>query len=399
MELRSPEAFWLLKNGVLTSYPSLKEDITCDIAVIGAGITGALISHSLNKAGFNTVVIDKRDVANGSTSATTSLLRYEIDTMLVDLVKIIGEEGAIACYRAGVHSLNTLEKLIKKEKLDGGYERKQSLQVAHDRSGIPKLLKEFLFRKKHGFNVTWLSSQEIYERYKMDSLPGILSKEGASIDAYLLAHELLLKNSHEGLRIFDHSAIKEIMYGDRVTITTEHGNRIECKRVIFCTGYETLSMFKEKYAKIKSTFVTVSEQNLNLFNELKDVVIWDTNNPYIYMRTTDDKRLLIGGEDIGYKYDRISDSLKSRKAEKLIAKAQQLFPSLHFTKDYNWAGAFGATKDGLPYMGAHPRYKNALFILGFGGNGITYSVQGINLVLKLLAGEDDPLLHYYRFNR
>lgn len=120
MELRSPEAFWLLKNGILTSYPSLKEDITCDIAVIGAGITGALISHSLNKAGFNTVVIDKRDVANGSTSATTSLLQYEIDTMLVDLVKLIGEEGAIACFRAGVHSLNTLEKLIKKEKLDGG---------------------------------------------------------------------------------------------------------------------------------------------------------------------------------------------------------------------------------------------------------------------------------------
>jgi glycine/D-amino acid oxidase-like deaminating enzyme len=50
-------------------------------------------------------------------------------------------------------------------------------------------------------------------------------------------------------------------------------------------------------------------------------------------------------------------------------------------------------------MGTHHRYKNALFILGFGGNGITYSVQGMKLVLKLLAEEEDPLLHYYRFDR
>ena len=85
MELRSPEAFWLLKNGILNSYPSLQENIKCDIAVIGAGITGALISHSLTKTGYNTVVLDKRDVANGSTAATTSLLQYEIDTAMVDL--------------------------------------------------------------------------------------------------------------------------------------------------------------------------------------------------------------------------------------------------------------------------------------------------------------------------
>lgn len=399
MQLRSPEAFWLLKNGILNSYPSLQEDIQCDITVIGAGITGALISHALHRAGYDTVVIDKRDVANGSSSATTSLLQYEIDTMMVDLARMIGEEGAVACYQAGVQSLRKLEKLVAKEKLDGGFELKQSLQVAHSRAAIPKLLKEFFFRKKHGLEVTWLSSKEIKERYKMDSFPGILSKEGASIDAFEFAHELFQKNSRRGLRVYDHTAIQDITYGDRVFIQTENEHRVECKRVVFCTGYEALSMFREKYAAIHSTFACVTEQDINLYDQLKNIIIWDTGNPYIYMRTTDDKRLLVGGEDIRYKYDGISDKLKGQKAEKLAKKTRQLFPSLHFTEDYNWAGAFGVTKDGLPYIGQHPRYKNALFILGFGGNGITFSIQGMNLVLKLLAGEDDPLLHYYRFDR
>lgn len=399
MELRSPEAFWLLKNGILNNYPSLQEDIRCDIAVIGAGITGALISHALHRAGYDTVVLDKRDVANGSSSATTSLLQYEIDTMLVDLAGMIGEEGAVACYRAGVQSLRTLEKLVAKEKLKGGFELKQSLQVAHSREAIPKLLKEFWFRKKHGFAVTWLSSEEIKERFKMDSFPGILSKEGASIDAFQFAHELFRKNSRRGLRVYDQTSIQKITYGDRVSVETKNGYRVECKRVIFCTGFEALSMFREKYADIQTTFACVCEQDINLYDELKDIIIWDTGDPYIYMRTTDDKRLLVGGEDITYKYDGISDKLKNRKADKLIKKTRKLFPTLRFTEDYNWAGAFGVTKDGLPYIGKHPRYQNALFILGFGGNGITFSVQGMNLVLKLLAEEEDPLLHYYRFDR
>ena len=108
MKLRSYEAFWLLKNGLMNSYPSLQEDIKCDIAVVGAGITGALISHTLHRAGYNTVVIDKRDVAAGSSSATTSMLQYEIDTPMIDLAEMIGEEGAVISYKAGIESLQIL---------------------------------------------------------------------------------------------------------------------------------------------------------------------------------------------------------------------------------------------------------------------------------------------------
>lgn len=118
------------------------------------------------------------------------------------------------------------------------------------------------------------------------------------------------------------------------------------------------------------------------------------------MRTTDDRRLLIGGEDVPHKYNGFTDKLKNKKANTLIAKVRQLFPTIRFTEDYNWAGAFGNTKDGLPYIGEHPDFPNAIFVLGFGGNGITFSVQGMRLVLKLLAREqNDPLLTHYRFNR
>jgi len=46
MDLRSGHPYWLLKNGLLASYPALKRNETCDVAVIGGGITGALVAHA-----------------------------------------------------------------------------------------------------------------------------------------------------------------------------------------------------------------------------------------------------------------------------------------------------------------------------------------------------------------
>jgi len=312
---------------------------------------------------------------------------------------MIGTEGAILCYKAGIDSLNILSDLVKKENLDAGFETKKSLQIAHSEYVIKDLKREYEFRKKYGLKVEWVTSEDIKRYYKMDSYPGILSENGASIDAFQFTQDLFSKNSQRGLRIYDHTLIKKINFGNPVVIITEEGFKVICKRVIFCTGFETFNMFRKRYANIVSTFACVSEQNFNLYDELKDLLIWDTGTPYIYMRTTDDKRLLVGGEDLPYRNSNIRDKIKNQKARKLLDKTKRLFPSLYFQEDYNWTGAFGTTKDSLPYIGEHPDFKNAVFVLGLGGNGITFSVQGMALVLKILAGEYDPLIYYYRFNR
>ncbi len=94
MDLVSPRPFWPLKNGLLSVYPALKEDLNCDVVVLGAGITGAFIAHRLAEEGLHIVVLDKRDVCAGSTSANTALLQYELDISLVDLTKRMGRADA-----------------------------------------------------------------------------------------------------------------------------------------------------------------------------------------------------------------------------------------------------------------------------------------------------------------
>ena len=85
MDLKSGYPFWAIKNGLLQTFPQLDRDETCEIAVIGGGITGALIAHELAEHGHDVTVLERRHVGWGSSAASTALLQYEIDTHMTEL--------------------------------------------------------------------------------------------------------------------------------------------------------------------------------------------------------------------------------------------------------------------------------------------------------------------------
>jgi glycine/D-amino acid oxidase-like deaminating enzyme len=117
------------------------------------------------------------------------------------------------------------------------------------------------------------------------------------------------------------------------------------------------------------------------------------------MRTTDDCRFLIGGEDEEFRDPEKRDELLTAKSKKLEKDYEKVFQNDQFITDFSWAGTFGETKDGLPYIGTHPDFKRSYFVLGFGGNGITFSVTGMDMVSDWLAGKSNPLTPYFAFGR
>ena len=62
MDLKSGYPYWAIKNGLMYAFPKLDADLSCDIVVVGAGITGALIADELAGHGHDVVVLDQRDV-------------------------------------------------------------------------------------------------------------------------------------------------------------------------------------------------------------------------------------------------------------------------------------------------------------------------------------------------
>jgi len=76
-----------------------------------------------------------------------------------------------------------------------------------------------------------------------------------------------------------------------------------------------------------------------------------------------------------------------------------IFPSIPFKTEFSWAGIFGSTKDGLPYIGAYRNLMNSFFALGFGGNGITFSQVAGEIIASLIRGKKNKNANIFSFER
>jgi glycine/D-amino acid oxidase-like deaminating enzyme len=112
MDLKSGYPWWAIRNGLPLDFPRLEGDLRCDVAIVGGGITGALIADEFARHGHDVAVVEERDAGWGSTAASTALLQYEIDTPLVDLAKRLGEADALLAYRACDSSVEDLESTL-----------------------------------------------------------------------------------------------------------------------------------------------------------------------------------------------------------------------------------------------------------------------------------------------
>ncbi len=218
MDLTSDFPFWTVRSGLIATYPPLERNIRCDVLVVGGGITGALLSHELHSRGIDCVVIDRRDIGHGSTSASTALLQYEIDTPLDELICKVGRLSAERAYSLGVEVIHRLEKLAQG---DAGFRRRPSLKLAQRPKDLGGLRSDFQARRRAGIGVRWLDVEALHS-LGISRAGAIRSTVGAEMDPYRMAHRLFQRLPG---RVYDRTEISR-HETSRYGITSGHGSRV-----------------------------------------------------------------------------------------------------------------------------------------------------------------------------
>jgi glycine/D-amino acid oxidase-like deaminating enzyme len=400
MDLRSHYPFWLLKHGIVKTYASVQESVKTDVVVMGAGITGALVSYNLCKAGFDVVMVDRRHVGQGSTAASTCLLQYEIDTPLYKLISIVGERNAVRSYKLCLEAVHKLQAMAANFKYVE-FTPKPSFQFASFKNDVKELETEYSLRKKHRISsVQWLEENDIYNKFSFKAPAGILSEDAAQLDAYRMTHSLIHTSVRRGLQIFDGTEVIKIKHHKRsVELVTDTSNTITARKLVICCGYESQRYIPKQVEELYSTYAVISEPFLQDRFWYKNSLIWETARPYLYLRTTSDNRILIGGKDDKFYNPGKRDAKLPLKSAQLVKTFHKLFPAIEFRPDFEWAGTFCNTKDGLPYIGSIPQRPNTYFALGFGGNGITFSHIAAEIITDLLQGKKNEDAAIFTFAR
>ncbi|WP_433925321.1 NAD(P)/FAD-dependent oxidoreductase [Stenotrophomonas nematodicola] len=401
MDLKSGYPWWAVRNGLIQAFPPLERDLRCDVLVVGGGITGALIADELSGHGHEVALIEQRDIGWGSTAASTALLQYEIDTHLLELAERYGHEAATLAYRACAEAIPALGDVARGLK-DVDFRRMDSLYLASRRRDVPRLMAEGQARRSAGLDARWLGPEALAERFDVDAGGALLTRQAARVDPYCLTYGLLKRVRRRGGHIHDRAVLHTLTPGTRgVTAQTESGATIRADHVVLAMGYANQRWIRQRVARNRSSYAFITDPvDAAVLGPLQRTMVWESARPYLYLRATGDRRLLVGGLDDAIDIPARRDRRVEGKADKLMKQLLDWFPRLAPTPAFSWAGTFAETADGLPFFGPHEQWgPRVQFAMAYGGNGITYSMIGAGLLRARIERRGHPLAALFGFDR
>ncbi|MHC2621349.1 glycine/D-amino acid oxidase-like deaminating enzyme [Bradyrhizobium huanghuaihaiense] len=373
------------------SIEPIADSFRCEVLIIGAGITGALVAERLTRQGRQVVIIDREIPSLGSTVASTAMLLWEIDRPLFELTQLYGFEKAIRCYRASHQAAKGLISLVAHHRIACQMRPRVSLYLAVDDS--PKLVQdEYALRSRSDLPSLFLDHGALLKRFGITRAGALLSRDAADADPVRLTHGLLDISLQRDARLLKANAVAYDSMASGVTVGLESGLSIEARRVVLATGYAMPDIVRPTAQQPASSWaIATRRQPANLWPE--QALIWEASRNYHYARTTADGRIILGGED-GHALIEpgARDDATPAKVRALKDYLKVLWPHASDHVTFSWSGAFDTTRDGLPLIGTVPGCKNIFAAFGYGGNGITFSFLAAELLATLFAGGSSPLL-------
>ena len=370
-----------------------------DVIIVGGGMSGALSALALADKGLSIAVLDKRQMATGSTMANTGLLQYSNDIMLHELIEQIGEKDAVRFYQLCLEAMENLKKTAERLPLNPDFISRPSIYYASDENDLKRIRKEYDTLTHYGFPCDFWDEVEICKHLPFSKPGAIVTYGDAEVNPYKFVNGLLQLVESMGVHLFEFTEVTDINDENGLLHISTSAGEFYADNVLFTTGYETLPVGKRIGADINRSYVIVTEPIDDSPIWHKNALIWESKRPYLYMRTTEDNRIIVGGLDEDEPQAPLSNESIMKHGAILKKQLQELFPELPIEINYAYCATFGESLDNLPFIGEHPSKRNHYYLLGYGGNGTVYSMLGSKILADIMTGKANSDAHIVQLER
>lgn len=369
-------------------------DHTFDVAIIGGGVNGASIAYQLSKQGRKVIIIEKEQIGCQASSAAAGMLaaqaELEHDGPLFQLA--IKSQAMISALA---------NELLETTGVDIEFVNKGMLKIAETEDIAEEVKKQVTFQKKWDPTIKWLDAKELREMEPSlsPSVPGAmyLPNDG-HVQPAKLTQAFAKAAVHFGAKILENTEVLSFLYqnGQVIGAQTTNGTILSDNFVV-AAGAWAAQLMRE------------SGLEMNMYPVKGECFSVKTERPIINRTIFSDKRcylvpkkngeIYIGATMIEHTFDK---KVTAKGIATLLERATQIIPQIKEAAwERVWAGIRPQTGDGLPYIGAHPRWKNLFVAAGHFRNGILLSPITGKLVAELIEGrlKDENLLSAFRLDR
>jgi glycine/D-amino acid oxidase-like deaminating enzyme len=396
-DLRTGMTVWEATPSAQVATEPLVRAMKVDVVIVGAGISGALMAAAATARGMSTIVIDRRPPGHGSTAASTALLLHELDTPLIELAEMLGLDRAARVWLRSLRAVQDLASLIRQAGIGCDFRPRRSLYLSGNGLDAAGMAKEHRLRRSIGLPTSLLDHRQLQGMIGIDREAALLSEGSAEADPRLLTIGLLQRAMARGCRVFSPAELAAVAPSSRsVEMVTSEGVELAAGALVFATGYELADGVPSAGHRRTSTFVLATPPQPGAIWSQGEL-IWEASDRYLYIRSTTDGRVIVGGEDEDFSDDAKRDALLPGKIRALQEKIAMLLPRLDIQADFAWSGTFGESDRGLPSIGAIPGMPNCHAVLGYGGNGITFAMMAAQIIAGELSGGRDSDAELFAF--
>ncbi|MGK9254349.1 NAD(P)/FAD-dependent oxidoreductase [Paenibacillus humicus] len=394
--------YWPHTLAAVPSYSALEGHAKVKAAIIGGGMSGALCALLFARSGISCCVLERDTVAGASSAANTGLLQFSNDIMLCRLMEQIGKQDAVRFYRACKESVERLAQVAGSLPADTGFRRRSSLYLASTEEDLAGVQEEYKALHEAGFPVDYWSAEDIRSRFPFSGPGAVVTRGDAEVNPFRLVHALAAEAAANGAAVYEGTEVARHATGtDGVhRLETAGGSIVEAEHVVYAVGYEPEELRgKLLKAEINRSFAGVTPVQSSFADWHERMMIWETARPYLYVRTTPEGRVVIGGLDEPTAVPVHDGQERLRRMDKLSRSLASMFPMLDSTLEYGWSAAFGESLDNLPFIGRDPAWRNVYYCLGYGGNGTVHSMLGASILRDFILGFEHPLASLVALDR
>lgn len=397
MNLTQGNIFWKDDMKIKYSYPYLTNDISCDILVVGGGISGALSAYYQAKQGYKVVVIEKNLIGYSSTLENMGAMYSVPDTINYTKKNANEIKRLDTLMRDAKTELGKIVEDMENSGCNLEYTECNFLNFSSKVTGKFALSKLYESELAKGKGVSLVEQNSVLDIYSAVEY----KNQGIILNPYIFCQELIhMLSLMPNVEVYENTCAESINSKDQeVEVQTTNRFKVHASKVILATGVDMLKFLKEDMVEVYKSYNVVAK----LKNDLKCAPFVAKENGTEKIIRVTHTHVILNGEDTKITL-KAGDSvyeerMGSGKYKKLYASLSKLIAVDNFKIKNCFFGLYLQTSDGLPVVDEIDNMPNVYCNLGVGKNGILHNVMGAGMLKNIYSDCYTKDMYMFRINR
>lgn len=381
-------SYWV-ESSTRPTFPKLDKDIDTDVCIIGAGITGIMSAYMLLNKGLKITLIDKGEICDGVTQNTTAKITSQHGLIYNYLEVTFGTEFAKLYLESNQKAIDTIESIVKKEKIECEFERADNYIYTCTDEYMQRIKDEVETVQRLGLNAELIDKVNLPFEIKN----GIKFPNQAKFHPLKYLYKIVEVLKNNGVEIYTNSLVQDTKRnGENYEIVTEK-NKINTKYVVMTTHYPIKSFPGMHFLKMYQdrSYAIAIEPNAK-FDEGMYI---SAESPVASFRPINEKLLIIGGQD-----HKTGDNSKDLDIcyKSLETYAKEIYPSMKVK--YRWATQDCVSLDKVPYIGEFSNLMPNFYVAtGYKKWGMTTSHVSAEIIRDKILKQRNKYQEIYKATR